>query len=243
MPLMKKELEVIFENDDFVVINKPAGMLSIPDRVQSEDSLKDILREKYEHIFTVHRLDKDTSGVIVFAKNETTHKFLSLQFENRETQKYYSGIVTGTLDKNQGIVDMPVIEHPVKKGIMTTSPKGKSAVTEYEVLEEFGPMSLLRFKILTGRTHQIRVHMKCLGHPIVVDELYGDGQPILLSSLKKKYKLSQREEEERPILGRLALHAEKLLLTNTQGQSQEFTADMPKDMRALLQQLKKISLK
>src|SRR5213592_3414513 len=85
----------IFENDDFIVLNKPSGMLSIPDRTQSQPSLKDYLIEKLGGIFTVHRLDKDTSGVIVFAKNETTHKYFSQQFEDRSTQKIYQGLVTG----------------------------------------------------------------------------------------------------------------------------------------------------
>jgi 23S rRNA pseudouridine955/2504/2580 synthase/23S rRNA pseudouridine1911/1915/1917 synthase len=187
---MKQALEIIFENEDFVSINKPAGMLSIPDRTQSEPSLKDILATKYESIFTVHRLDKETSGVIVFAKNETAHKYLSQQFENRETEKYYLGLVQGKLSEKKGVIEEAIIEHPVKKGLMTTARKGKPSITEYEVLEETGGYSLVQCKILTGRTHQIRVHMKFIGHTIVCDELYGSPQPILLSSIKKNFKLS-----------------------------------------------------
>src|SRR6476620_7917514 len=101
---MKKEAEIIFENEDLVALNKPAGMLSVPDRVQSEPSLKDILQKKYERIFVVHRLDKETSGVIVFAKHEEAHKSLSLQFENRETVKWYEGLVLGRLVKPTGVI-------------------------------------------------------------------------------------------------------------------------------------------
>lgn len=92
---MNKEPEIIFENDDLIAINKPSGLLSIPDRIQSQPSLKDILQQRKGNILTVHRLDKETSGVILFAKNELTHKVLSQQFENRETTKYYSGFVLG----------------------------------------------------------------------------------------------------------------------------------------------------
>jgi 23S rRNA pseudouridine955/2504/2580 synthase/23S rRNA pseudouridine1911/1915/1917 synthase len=236
---MKNSLEIIFENGDFIAISKPAGMLSIPDRTQSEQSLKDILAAKYDAIFTVHRLDKETSGVIVFAKNETTHKYLSQQFENRETEKYYLGLVQGKLSEKKGIIEEAIIEHPVKKGLMTTARKGKPSVTEYEVLEETGGYSLVQFKILTGRTHQIRVHMKFIGHTIVCDELYGNPQPILLSSIKKNFKLSQSEENERPLLNRLGLHSWKLILKDPSGAAHTLEAPMPKDIRALLTQLKK----
>jgi 23S rRNA pseudouridine1911/1915/1917 synthase len=236
---MKNETEIIFENDDFIAVNKQAGMLSIPDRIQSQASLKDILKEKYTEIFTVHRLDKETSGVIVFAKNEEMHKYLSQLFENRETEKYYTGFVTGTLAEREGIVDVPIIEHPVKKGVMTTATKGKESKTAYQVIEAFGPLSYVQFTIFTGRTHQIRVHMKYLGHAIACDELYGDGKAILLSSLKKNFRLSSKDEEERPILSRLALHAGKLVFKDMSGTTHVLEAPIPKDMKALLQQLKK----
>ncbi|HMH33113.1 MAG TPA: pseudouridine synthase, partial [Puia sp.] len=103
-----KPLDIIFEQDDFIVINKPAGMLSIPDRTQSAESLKDILQKKYPQVFTVHRLDKDTSGVIVFAKNEQTHQYLSTAFEERMVEKYYTGIVHGTLAQKEGRIDAPI---------------------------------------------------------------------------------------------------------------------------------------
>src|SRR6187551_2831572 len=118
---MKNEPEIIFENDDFIAINKQAGMLSIPDRIQSQASLKDLLQEKYTDIYTVHRLDKETSGVIVFARHEAMHKYLSQQFENRETEKYYTGFVTGTPAEKKGLINIPLMEHPVKKGLMITS--------------------------------------------------------------------------------------------------------------------------
>ena len=231
--------DIVFENGSFVVINKPPGLLSIPDRLGKEISLKAILREKYGQIFVVHRLDRDTSGLIVFAKDEETHKLLSQQFEERSTNKVYVGFVLGNLSPSSGQIDAPIAEHPGKKGMMMVHKKGKASFTEYKVLEDFGAYSWLQFKILTGRTHQIRVHMQSLGHPIACDPLYGDGKPVYISALKKNYKLSRSEEEETPMLNRLALHAWQLAFTDAEGNEHSFEAALPKDLKALLQQLKK----
>lgn len=230
---------ILFEDDDLIALNKPSGLLSIPDREGKEVSLKVMLQEKYERIFTVHRLDKDTSGLIIFAKNESTHKYLSAQFEDRQTVKIYLGLVIGSPPQSKGTIDSPIAEHPVKKGMMVINRKGKESLTDYEVLENFGIYSWIKFRIHTGRTHQIRVHMKELGHPVVADETYGDGKPVLLSSFKNKFKLSKNEEEERPILPRLALHAWQLKIKSPSGSLLEFEAPIPKDLRATLQQLEK----
>jgi 23S rRNA pseudouridine955/2504/2580 synthase/23S rRNA pseudouridine1911/1915/1917 synthase len=236
---------VIFENNDFIVLNKPSGLLSIPDREGKEISLKKLLQEKHSEIFTVHRLDKETSGLIVFAKNETTHKYLSQQFapafsgQNSQTGKAYLGLIVGSPLNKEGIIDSAIMEHPTKKGVMVINKKGKESITEYELLKDFGIYSWIQFRIHTGRTHQIRVHMKDLGHPIACDEIYGDGEPILLSSIKHNFKLSKKEEEERPILNRLALHSHKLRFTGHDKKIYEFEAPVPKDLKATLQQLAK----
>ena len=114
--------------------------------------------------------------------------------------------------------------------------RGKASRTDYKVLEEFGKFSFVEFRIHTGRTHQIRVHMQHIGHPIVCDPVYGDGAPVLLSSLKKNYHLSKSEEEERPILSRLALHSYRIVFDD-----HNISAEPPKDIRALLQQLRKLN--
>ncbi|HQY11548.1 MAG: RluA family pseudouridine synthase [Ferruginibacter sp.] len=238
--MKKLRPEVIFENDSFIAINKPAGLLSIPDRVQSEPSLKDMLLEKYGSIFTVHRLDKDTSGIILFAKTEAAHKYFSRLFEERKIEKYYQGLVIGCPAQKKGTLDAPISEHPTQKGLMVVHRKGKPSVTDYEVLEDLKQFSLIQFQLHTGRTHQIRVHCRNMGHPLACDELYGDGKPILLSSLKKKFKLSRHDEEERPMLNRLALHSYRLKFTDTDGKLIDLEAELPKDIRALIQQLKKI---
>lgn len=238
--MKKLRPEVIFENDSFIAINKPAGLLSIPDRVQSEPSLKDMLLEKYGSIFTVHRLDKDTSGIILFAKTEAAHKYFSRLFDERKIEKYYQGLVIGCPAQKKGTLDAPISEHPTQKGLMVVHRKGKPSVTDYEVLEDLKQFSLIQFQLHTGRTHQIRVHCRNMGHPLACDELYGDGKPILLSSLKKKFKLSRHDEEERPMLNRLALHSYRLKFTDTDGKLIDLEAELPKDIRALIQQLKKI---
>lgn len=236
---MKVDDLLIFENDDLVALNKPSGLLSVPDREGKEISLKDLLNDKYGKIFVVHRLDRGTSGLILFAKNESAHSFLSKQFEERKTEKIYAGLVIGSLLEKKGRIDSPIAEHPAKNGSMIIHRKGKESLTDYEVLEDFGKYSWLQFQIHTGRTHQIRVHMKDIGHPIAVDELYGDGKPILLSSIKHKFKLSKNEEEERPILNRLALHSQKLKFVDLNNNLMGLEAPLPKDMKATLQQLRK----
>lgn len=238
---MSDKYSVILETEDFVVVDKSAGLLSIPDREGNEISLKKLLREKYGEIYTVHRLDRDTSGVMVFAKNEATHAYLSKSFEERNVEKYYKGIVHGTPAEKNQVINAPVAQHSVKKNQMIIHKRGKESITEYTVEETFGKYSLLNFQIFTGRTHQIRVHMQFAGHPIVCDELYGDGAPVLLSSIKKNYNLAKTELEERPILARLALHSWRLVFSDQHGKVYDVHAEMHKDMRALLQQLRKLS--
>ena len=236
---MKISNLLIYENEDFLVLNKSAGLLSIPDREGKEISLKKILLDEYGEIFTIHRLDKDTSGLIVFAKHEKLHKLLSHQFEQRQTEKIYLGLIMGSPLKEKDTIDSPIMEHPTKKGLMITNRKGKEAVTDYEVLNAFGIYSWVQFRIYTGRTHQIRVHMKHIGHPVACDKLYGDGKSVFLSSIKHNYKLSKNEEEERPILNRLALHAYQLKFTSLDNNTYHFEAPIPKDLKATLQQLQK----
>ena len=232
------QLDIIFENDDFVSINKPAGLLSIPDRIGKELSLKDFLKERYGNIYTVHRLDRNTSGIIVFAKTEEAHKALSLLFEGREMEKFYVGLVNGQMIYLSGTVDAAIMEHPGKTTKMITHVKGKPSITDYEVLESFRLYSWVQFQIHTGRTHQIRVHMQHLGHSIICDEIYGDPKPILLSSIKRNFKLAKSAEEEKPILARLGLHSYRLNFT-LKGKAYNLEAPIPKDLKALLQQLKK----
>jgi 23S rRNA pseudouridine1911/1915/1917 synthase len=229
---------IIYQDDDIVAVNKPSGLLTIPDR-EGVPGVRNLLQDKFGSIFTIHRIDKDTSGVVVFAKNEIAHRHFSMQFESRETKKFYNGLVVGSPATDSGVINEPIAEHPSKKGLMTVYKKGKESITEYEVTERFRFYSWMRFRILTGRTHQIRVHMKHLGNPIVCDSLYGDGKPVFISQLKQKFNLG-KHEEERPLLNRLALHAAELELTALDGSRLEIKAPLPKDLKAVLQQLSKL---
>ena len=231
-------IDIIFENDDLIVLNKPAGLFSIPDRFGKEASLKSLLQAKYPSIFTVHRLDQQTSGLIVFAKNAEAHQQLSELFEGRTIEKKYVGLVMG-LPPQTGSIEQAIMEHPGKKGQMVTHAKGKAAHTTYEVLKFYKRFAWVSFQIHTGRTHQIRVHAQHMGHPIVADEIYGDNTPLLLSAIKKKnFKLSKAEESERPLLARQSLHA--LSLKFTLGEKDyAFEAPLPKDLTATLKQLDK----
>ncbi len=237
---MKKKFEIIFENESFIAVNKASGLLSIPDRTQSEISLKELLTEKFGTIFTVHRLDKETSGLILFAKNEATHKYFSGLFEERLISKFYVGIVIGEPAQKSGVLDAPISEHPTVKGMMIVNRKGKPSHTGYEVMQANRYYSLVSFQLHTGRTHQIRVHAKNMGHPLACDAVYGDGKMVLLSSVKKKFKLS-KHEEERPMISRLALHSHRLIFKDEKGKHHEITADIPKEFTALMTQLKKNS--
>jgi 23S rRNA pseudouridine1911/1915/1917 synthase len=237
--LAKSKYDIIFENDDFVAVNKPSGLLTIPDREQTEKSLKEYLIDKYKSIYVVHRLDKDTSGLVVFAKNEITHKYLCKTFEERKVEKFYLGIVIGEPLEKSGIIDAPITDHLTKKGTMTVHRSGKESQTGYEVIDSNPSFSLVSFQLFTGRTHQIRVHTKEIGHPLACDPLYGDGKSIFLSAIKKNYKLSKHDDEERAFIDRLALHSFKLNFEDEHGKKFELCAEAPKEFRALMNQLKK----
>jgi 23S rRNA pseudouridine1911/1915/1917 synthase len=231
-------LDILFEDEEMIVLNKPAGLLSIPDRFGKEPSLKSLLQEKFGNIFTVHRLDQQTSGLIIFAKNAEAHKQLSELFEGRTIVKKYVGLVNGR-PPQEGVIEENMMEHPIRKGYMMIHAKGKESKTSYEVLKYFKQYAWMRFQIYTGRTHQIRVHAKHIGHPIVSDDLYGSGEQLKLSNIKKKnFKLAKVEEEERPLLGRQALHAESVRF-EYKGKELLLEAPLPKDLTATLKQLDK----
>jgi 23S rRNA pseudouridine955/2504/2580 synthase/23S rRNA pseudouridine1911/1915/1917 synthase len=237
------KLERLYEDEDYIVVNKPAKLLSIADRFNASlPSVRSVLQAELKGpVFVVHRIDRETSGVIAFAKNEEAHRHLSMLFERHDVGKFYAGLVLGTPSPEAGRIEAPIAEHPAIAGKMITASKGKASVTDYRVVESWPLYALMQWQIHTGRTHQIRVHMSSIGHPIVCDELYGDGKPFLLSSIKRKFKLSKNEEEERPLLNRLALHAYRLTFVTAEGKEVIAEAPLPKDIAACVSQLRKRS--
>ena len=239
------KLDILYHDENYVVINKPSGILSISDRHNTSIlSVVNELRKIYENIFTVHRIDRETSGCICFARNEHAHKFLSMKFEKREIEKIYYGIVHGSFEPANGVMQEGIMEHPHIKGKMIINAKqGKPSITAYHTSENFGLYSLVEYKILTGRTHQIRLHSANMGHPIVCDSLYGQTNPVFISSLKKKYNMSKDVLDEKPILNRLALHAFRLEFETEEGKKIKVEAPLNKDMNAMLNQCRKWLLK
>lgn len=235
--------ERLYEDDDYIIVNKPAKVLAIPDRFDATlPSMRGMLQTELNgDVFVVHRIDRETSGVMAFAKNEAAHRHLSGLFERHEVGKFYAGLVLGSPQPESGRIDAPIAEHPVLKGRMITAKKGKESVTDYRVVESWPQYALMQWQIHTGRTHQIRVHMSAIGHPIVCDVLYGDGKPFLLSAIKRKFKMSKGAEEERPLLSRLALHAYRLTFTTAEGKEITTEAPLPKDIAACIAQLRKQS--
>jgi tRNA pseudouridine32 synthase/23S rRNA pseudouridine746 synthase len=167
-------IPILFEDSDIIAVNKPEGLTSIPGSEKGKETLLEILSKQYnQKLFVVHRLDKDVSGVMLFAKNAAAHKNLNDQFSNHTTKKTYIAVVHGALDAAKGVIAKPI--HKFGSGRMGVDElRGKPSSTEYEVIERLGGFSLIKALPGTGRKHQIRVHFYSLGHPIMGDRLYGD---------------------------------------------------------------------
>ncbi|HSV63370.1 MAG TPA: RluA family pseudouridine synthase [Chthoniobacterales bacterium] len=177
------DLEILFEDDDLLVINKPAGLVVHPGAGHQQHTLVNALLAHCKNLSViggkerpgiVHRLDKETSGVLVVAKNDATHRDLSKQFADRTTGKTYLALVAGQPRKSFGTIDAPIARHPVHRQRMSIARRGgRAARTDYRVLDSTGKLSLVECVIHSGRTHQIRIHLHHLGHPVLGDKLYG----------------------------------------------------------------------
>lgn len=239
--MAKAKYTIVFEDNDIVVIDKHSGMLTIPDRFSPTENLRTLLQSKYGQIFVVHRLDKETSGILVFAKNAEAHRNLSIQFENHTVTKIYSAVLSGQLAEDELSVDIPLMPDPVHKGMMRPSARGKDSLTIIKVVERFRIATHVECDLRTGRQHQIRVHTASIGHPLLVDALYGKSESFFLSTIKRRYNL-QKHEEEKPIICRITLHSKTLGFTHpTTNQEVQFTSELPKDFKALLSVLRKYS--
>lgn len=233
--------EILYEDDHLLVVFKPAGLLTIPDRFGNKESLQAALERRYGKVFVVHRLDRETSGVLCFARTEAAHRHLSMQFEHHTADKFYLVLVDGIVHHDEGEIDKPIGEHPSVSGKMTVQARGKPSLTLYRVLERFKHLTLIEALLKTGRTHQVRVHFQSIGYPLAVDALYGRRPAFFLSEIKgKAYKSGKYSDEERPIMERTSLHASRLRIDHpVSGERMEFKAALPKDFQALLNQLRK----
>ncbi len=232
---------IIFEDDHIVVVNKPADLLTIPDRFDAtKPSLYGALNQIYGKVFIVHRLDRETSGIIIFAKTEDAHRHLSIQFEKHETAKIYLALLDGVLHQDEGEINKPIAPHSSVAGKMVVAKRGKDSLTLYKVIEKYKHFTLVEANIKTGRTHQIRVHFQSIGYPLAVDALYGRKQAIFLSEIKSNRFKIGKFEDERPIMNRTTLHSFKLEFQHPFTlETMCLEAPMPKDFSALLSQLKK----
>jgi 23S rRNA pseudouridine1911/1915/1917 synthase len=228
-------LDVLFEDRHMLAVNKASGMIVHPGAATGDDTLVHALLAHcagslsgiggVERPGIVHRLDKETTGVIVVAKNDAAHRALADQFATRALKKEYLALVAGVPQLLSGVIDRAISRHPIHRHRMTVGEGGKPSRTEWEVVETFGRIgALVRCQIFTGRTHQIRVHLKSIGHPLLGDPLYG-------------WKPDERLERQPE---RVMLHAEHLVLTHPKsGKELDLRAPLPRDFQAMIKVLRK----
>ncbi|NJD22181.1 MAG: RNA pseudouridine synthase [Melioribacter sp.] len=215
---MVDQIEILFEDKDVIAVNKPEGLASIAENDIMIESLHSLLEKKYEQkLFIVHRLDKEVSGVILFAKNSETHKYLNDQFAERKVKKYYSALVHGIIKENDGMIKKPIREFGSgRMGI--DDRKGKPSETKFHVVQRFSGYTLLELNPSTGRRHQLRVHLYSIGFPIVGDLRYGD------KTIQEKY-------------SRIMLHAKNLEFQLPDKKSVLIEAPHSKSFLELLKQI------
>jgi 23S rRNA pseudouridine1911/1915/1917 synthase len=237
----KPILDILYEDQYMIAVNKQAGILSIPDRFNPDlSNIVTMLKKSIPDVIPVHRLDKFTSGINLYAKDSETHRRLSMAFENRTIEKYYTAIVDGKPNPESGRIDVPLTESQVTRGKMIIHKRGKESVTDYKIIASYGDYSHLYIRLHTGRMHQIRVHLQYLGNPLIVDALYGARDAFFISEIKKRKFNIGKFEEEKPILTRQPLHAQDLVLSHPYTEEKiQIHAPMPKDMDALLKQMSK----
>jgi RluA family pseudouridine synthase len=248
------EIPVLFEDEHLLLLDKPAGLLTSPDRYDlGRPNLMGLLhagiaekkpwaRERnLTYLSNAHRPDFETSGVMLLAKNKPALVALANLFSSGKALKEYTALVQGNPTKEQFEVDAKLAPHPAQPGLMCVDPKnGKKSITQFELVEIFSGWMLLRCLPLIERTHQIRVHLRHAGLPVVGDGLYG-GKPLWLSRLKRDYRLKPGREE-RPLIFRAALHAEELSLPHpVTGAMLTITAPWPKDLKVAVKYLREFA--
>ena len=211
-------LDVIYEDDDIIAINKPKGMCVHPGNGKKDNTLANAIMAKCKGSLSgiggkirpgiVHRLDKETSGIIIVAKNDYSHIKLSEMLKQRNVKKTYIALVRGVIPENEATIDMPIGRSTKDRTKMAVTKSGKNAITHFKVLERFSNFTLLEVKIETGRTHQIRVHLAEIGYPIIGDEVYSNGKNVF--NVKGQMLHAKRLEFNHPVTGKHMILEAKL---------------------------------
>jgi RluA family pseudouridine synthase len=223
---------ILFENQDYVLINKPPFISTLEDR-HDPDHILSLAKQWIPDAQVCHRLDKDTSGVLALAKNPEAYRHLSMQFENREVSKTYHAVVDGIHSFQEKSVEASILK--LNDGTVKISKEGKQALTYFTTKDTYKAHTLLECHPITGRMHQIRIHLRLLKAPITGDEVYG-GKPFFVSSVKRGFNL-KKEAEETPLIKRMALHAFSLEFALLNHETVKIEAPYPKDFQALIKQL------
>lgn len=245
-------LDVLYEDDAIVVINKPAGMITHPGKGNYRGTLAGALQHHFDRLSDVagslrpgivHRLDRDTSGVLVVAKDNQVHHRLSAQFARRDVKKEYRAIVKGVVDRDGDVIETHVRVHPKRRERMLVCPAGgnaRHARTKYEVLERFPKHTWMRLLPETGRTHQLRLHMEHIRHSIVADRLYGGGCDLRLAEVRRaRGEDPEPGDDGRILISRQALHAFRLEFDHPQTlRRMTFEAPLPEDIARTLEALR-----
>ena len=223
-------LDIIYQDEDIVIVNKPCGMVVHPAAGNEDRTLVNALMYHIRDLSgiggemrpgIVHRLDKDTSGLILIAKNDRAHTIMSDQFKERSTEKHYRAVAFGNFSEEEGLIDAPIARHPTDRKKMAIVPSGKPSQTEWKVLERMKGATYLDVHLLTGRTHQIRVHMQSIGHPLLGDCIYAPHAKVAVH------------------IPRLMLHAYSLAFDHpTTGKRMEFEAPLPEKFTKTLEKLR-----
>ncbi|MXV15484.1 RluA family pseudouridine synthase [Hufsiella ginkgonis] len=227
---------ILFENDDLIVINKPPFISSLDEREGGEINILRLAKQYSPDAQVCHRLDKETSGVLIIARNPESYRLVSMQFERRKVKKVYHAIIDGTHVFNELQVDLPILNMG-NKNVSINRQEGKPAETWFNSLVYFKHYTLAECRPVTGRMHQIRIHLATQRASIAGDEMYG-GKPVFLSSLKRGYRLG-KEQEEQPVMKRFALHAKSTTFRINETDEMTFEAPYPKDFATLLKLLEK----
>jgi RluA family pseudouridine synthase len=234
---------IVFEDESLIAFDKPSGLLIAPDRWdKNRENLMDLIHEKSPETFNVHRLDSETSGVLLCAKTKSALDKVSRQFEDQKVEKRYLAIVAGSPVDDETVVRRAIAEDYHVPGRMRLSSQyGKPSETTIKVITRWRGYALVEAFPKTGRTHQIRVHLVSIGCPVLADSLYGSAEGLLLSSIKRAYK-HKGKDEERPLIGRLALHAQSLELTHpTTGEPLKIESPIPHDFEVSIKYLKRFA--